>query len=97
MFCDPYNNMETRLKLKELLRETFAQWTFQFNSIQMTSLKDMTTHCRSGTTTRILKLVGANSGTMLGESGCCDLNKGECDLNQSKDDSFFKRVSKSNN
>ena len=30
-------------------------------------------------------------------SGCFDLNKGECDLNQSKDDSFVKRVAKNNN
>ena len=27
----------------------------------------------------------------------CDLNKGECDLNQSKDDSFVKRVAMNNN
>ena len=30
-------------------------------------------------------------------SGYCDLNKGECDLNQSKDDSFVKQVAKNNN
>ena len=30
-------------------------------------------------------------------SGYCDLNKGECDLNQSKEDSFVKRVVKNNN
>ena len=30
-------------------------------------------------------------------SGYCYLNKGECDLNQSKDDSFVKRVAKNNN
>ena len=30
-------------------------------------------------------------------SGYCDLNKGECDFNQSKDDSFVKRVVKNNN
>ena len=29
-------------------------------------------------------------------SGYCDLNKGECDLNQSKDGSFVKRVAKNN-
>ena len=29
--------------------------------------------------------------------GYCDSNKGECDLNQSKDDSFVKRVAKNNN
>ena len=31
------------------------------------------------------------------QSGYCDLNKGERDLNQSKDDSFVKRVAKNNN
>ena len=30
-------------------------------------------------------------------SGHCYLNKGECDLNQWKDDSFVKRVAKNNN
>ena len=30
-------------------------------------------------------------------SGYCYFNKGECDLNQSKDDSFDKRVAKNNN
>ena len=30
-------------------------------------------------------------------SGYYDLNKGECDLNQSKDDSFVERVAKNNN
>ena len=30
-------------------------------------------------------------------SGCCYINKGECDLNQSKDDSCVKRVTKNNN
>ena len=30
-------------------------------------------------------------------SGYCDLNKGECNLSQSKDDSFVKRVAKNNN
>ena len=30
-------------------------------------------------------------------SGYCDSNKEECDLNQSKDDSFVKRVAKNNN
>ena len=30
-------------------------------------------------------------------SAYCDLNKGECDLNESKDDSFVKRVAKNNN
>ena len=30
-------------------------------------------------------------------SGNCYLNKGECDLNQSKDDSFVKWVAKNNN
>ena len=30
-------------------------------------------------------------------SGYCYLNKGECNLNQSKDDSFVKRVAKNNN
>ena len=30
-------------------------------------------------------------------SGSCYLNKGECDLNQSKDDSFVKQVAKNNN
>ena len=30
-------------------------------------------------------------------SGCCYLNKGECNLNQSTDDSFVKRLAKNNN
>ena len=30
-------------------------------------------------------------------SGYCYLNKGECDLNQSKDNSFVERVAKNNN
>ena len=29
-------------------------------------------------------------------SGCCDLNKGEYDSDQSKDDLFVKRVAKKN-
>ena len=29
-------------------------------------------------------------------SDCCYLNKGECNLNQSKDDSFVERVAKNN-
>ena len=29
-------------------------------------------------------------------SGCCYLNKGECNLNQSKDGSFVERVAKNN-
>ena len=35
--------------------------------------------------------------SFLWRSGCCDSNKGECDLNQSKDSSFVKRVAKNNN
>ena len=34
--------------------------------------------------------------SMTGLSGYCYLNKGECNLNQSKDDSFVERVAKNN-
>ena len=33
---------------------------------------------------------------LLWRSGYCYLNKGECNLNQSKDDSFVERVAKNN-
>ena len=36
-------------------------------------------------------------GIKTWRSGYCYLNKGECDLNQSKYDSFVKRMAKNNN
>ena len=39
------------------------------------------------------------TGSILGHtwrSGYCYLNKGECNLNQSKDDAFVERVAKNN-
>ena len=45
------------------------------------------------------EVVGENNDPSLSTwwSGCCDSNKGECDLNQSNDGSFVKRVAKNNN
>ena len=43
-------------------------------------------------------LQGASAGKYLSRrSGYCYLNKRECNVNQSKNDSFVKRVAKNNN
>ena len=50
----------------------------------------------------VLILLDRTQVTLALMKGCwrsayCNLNKGECNLNQSKDDSFVKRVAKDNN